>query len=71
MVLHSRELVVRRKGGAKKAAGDWSAAELDDLELVRTRKRDETLNTYQERRKRSFLLFSRRETLDATSQDSP
>lgn len=39
MVLHSRELVVCRKGGAKKAAENWSAAELDDLELVRARKK--------------------------------
>lgn len=34
MVLHSRELVVRRKGETKKA-DVWSATEVDDLELVR------------------------------------
>ncbi|CAM9770317.1 unnamed protein product, partial [Ectocarpus sp. 13 AM-2016] len=38
MVLHSRELVVRRRavaGGKASAAGDpWSAADLDDLEMV-------------------------------------
>lgn len=43
MVLHSRELVVRRKGGAKKAAENWSAAELDDLELVRARKKEKKI----------------------------
>lgn len=34
MVLHARELVVCRKGEASKA-DVWSAAELDDLDLVR------------------------------------
>lgn len=43
MVLHSRELVVCRKGGGKKAADNWSAVELDDLELVRARKQNETI----------------------------
>lgn len=46
MVLHSRELVVCRKGGPKKAAENWSAAELDDLELVRAQTKIRKINRY-------------------------
>lgn len=57
MVLHSRELVVRRKGAGKKAAENWSAAELDNLELVSAQKITEY--TYHTNQANLKLFFCR------------
>lgn len=59
MVLHSRELVVRGKG-QKKADTAWSAADIGNLELVRTL----VVDSFYSHTLRSFCLAHLCEEID-------